>query len=95
MSTSQGQGTSRDAAGRVPRIVGGQLRRYRTMTDEERQSSSGREYEQRDPADPYATSRDYNARELEMSIRAPHSARPDTLPGPRLRRKRLHAARPG
>lgn len=60
-----------DAAGRVTVHSEDEYRRYRTMTNEEKQEFLRREYEQRDAADPYATSRDYNARELEIAaIRA-------------------------
>lgn len=71
MSTTN-QGTTRsDQAGRVTVHSEDEYRRYRSMTNEEKQEFLRREYEQRDAADPYATSRDYNARELEIAaIRA-------------------------
>jgi SAM-dependent methyltransferase len=71
MSTAN-QGSARSAgAGRVTVHSEDEYRRYRTMTEEEKQDFLRREYEQRDAADPYATSRDYNARELEIAaIRA-------------------------
>lgn len=71
MSTAD-QGSARnEGAGRVTVHSEDEYRRYRTMTNEEKQEFLRREYEQRDAADPYATSRDYNARELEIAaIRA-------------------------
>ncbi|HVN85468.1 MAG TPA: class I SAM-dependent methyltransferase [Candidatus Binatia bacterium] len=58
-------------AGRVTIHSEDAYHRYRTMTEQEKQDFVRREYEQRNAADPYATSRDYNARELEIAaIRA-------------------------
>jgi SAM-dependent methyltransferase len=71
MSTANQGSAHNDDAGRVTVHSEDEYRRYGTMTDEEKQEFLRREYEQRDAADPYATSRDYNARELEIAaIRA-------------------------
>jgi ubiquinone/menaquinone biosynthesis C-methylase UbiE len=40
--------------------------RYPTLSDAEKQEFVRREFEDRNPTDPYATSRDYNMRELEI-----------------------------
>jgi hypothetical protein len=53
-------------AGRVTVHTESEHRLYPDMSDEEKQEFLRREYETRSPTDPYATSRDYNARELEI-----------------------------
>jgi SAM-dependent methyltransferase len=57
----------KDDSGRVTVHSEDAYRRYAAMTDAEKQEFLRGEYEQRDAADPYATSRDYNARELEIA----------------------------
>jgi ubiquinone/menaquinone biosynthesis C-methylase UbiE len=52
--------------GRVTVHTEEEHRGYASMTDAEKQALLRDEYEQRDATDPYATSRDYNARELEI-----------------------------
>jgi len=52
--------------------------RYTSMTDAEKQAFVRHEFEDRNPTDPYATSRDYNMRELEIQA----IARELTEPGP-------------
>lgn len=52
--------------GRVTVHTESEHRRYREMSDAEKQDFLRREYETRSPTDPYATSRDYNVRELEI-----------------------------
>ena len=52
--------------GRVTVHTEEEHRSYASMTDREKQELLRSEYEQRDATDPYATSRDYNARELEI-----------------------------
>jgi SAM-dependent methyltransferase len=52
--------------------------RYASMTDAEKQDFVRREFEGRNPTDPYATSRDYNMRELEIQT----IGRELTEPGP-------------
>jgi trans-aconitate 2-methyltransferase len=70
MSTANDSRSTSDA-GRVTVHSEDAYRRYWEMTDDERQAFLRQEYEQRDASDPYATSRDYNARELEIAaIRA-------------------------
>jgi SAM-dependent methyltransferase len=66
MSTAKEHAAPHEGGGRVTVHSEDEYRRYRTMTEEERQDFVRREYERRDAADPYATSRDYNARELEI-----------------------------
>jgi SAM-dependent methyltransferase len=79
MSTASERSARSEAAGRVTVHSEDEYRRYRSMTDEEKQDFVRHEYEQRDAGDPYATSRDYNARELEIAaIRAALGA-PGTL----------------
>jgi hypothetical protein len=52
--------------------------RYPSMTDAEKQAFVRHEFEDRNPTDPYATSRDYNMRELEIQA----IVRELTEPGP-------------
>jgi ubiquinone/menaquinone biosynthesis C-methylase UbiE len=52
--------------GRVTVHTEEEHRSYASMTDADKQALLRSEYEQRDATDPYATSRDYNARELEI-----------------------------
>jgi len=54
------------------------VERYASMTDADKQAFVRREFEDRNPVDPYATSRDYNMRELEIQA----IARELTQPGP-------------
>jgi ubiquinone/menaquinone biosynthesis C-methylase UbiE len=58
--------TRADQRGRVTVHTDDEYQRYSAMTDEEKQEFLRLEYEERDATDPYATSRDYNARELEI-----------------------------
>lgn len=55
-----------DQLGRVTVHSESDYERYASMTAEEKQEFLRLEYEERDATDPYATSRDYNARELEI-----------------------------
>jgi demethylmenaquinone methyltransferase/2-methoxy-6-polyprenyl-1,4-benzoquinol methylase len=55
-----------DQIGRVTVHSESEYERYASMTAEEKQEFLRLEYEERDATDPYATSRDYNARELEI-----------------------------
>lgn len=55
-----------EASGRVTVHTEDEYQRYAAMTSEEKQEFLRLEYEQRDATDQYATSRDYNARELEI-----------------------------
>jgi ubiquinone/menaquinone biosynthesis C-methylase UbiE len=55
-----------EASGRVTVHSEDAYQRYASMTTEEKQEFLRLEYEQRDATDLYATSRDYNARELEI-----------------------------
>lgn len=55
-----------EASGRVTVHSEDEYQRYAAMTSEEKQEFLRLEYEQRDATDQYATSRDYNARELEI-----------------------------
>lgn len=59
-------GAHGEASGRVTVHSADEYRRYLEMTSEEKQEFLRLEYEQRDATDTYATSRDYNARELEI-----------------------------
>ena len=52
--------------GRVTVHTESEHQEYRAMSDEQKQEFLRREYETRSATDPYATSRDYNARELEI-----------------------------
>jgi ubiquinone/menaquinone biosynthesis C-methylase UbiE len=54
------------------------VQHYASMTDAEKQEFVRREFENRNPTDPYATSRDYNMRELEIDA----LGRELTEPGP-------------
>jgi ubiquinone/menaquinone biosynthesis C-methylase UbiE len=64
--------------GRQAMHAAGDVERYASMTDGEKQAFVRREFEDRNPVDPYATSRDYNMRELEIQA----IARELTQPGP-------------
>ena len=55
-----------DQRGRVSKHSDDEYHRYWSLSDKERQEFVRSSYAQRDPKDPYATSRDYNARELEI-----------------------------
>jgi ubiquinone/menaquinone biosynthesis C-methylase UbiE len=55
-----------DQLGRVTVHTESEYERYSSMTAEEKQEFLRLEYEERDATDLYATSRDYNARELEI-----------------------------
>jgi SAM-dependent methyltransferase len=57
---------SDDQRGRQSRHSDDDYRRYWSLSERERQEFVRSSYAQRDPKDPYATSRDYNARELEI-----------------------------
>lgn len=52
--------------GRQAMHAAGEVERYAAMSDAEKQAFVRREFEDRNPVDPYATSRDYNMRELEI-----------------------------
>jgi len=58
--------TDRSDTGRVTLHTPEEHAAYQAMSDAEKQAFLRREYEARNPLDPYATSRDYNARELEI-----------------------------
>ncbi|MBA4097837.1 MAG: hypothetical protein C0484_13860 [Rhodospirillum sp.] len=55
-----------DQRGRVSKHSDDEYHRYWALSEKERQEFVRASYAQRDPKDPYATSRDYNARELEI-----------------------------
>jgi SAM-dependent methyltransferase len=55
-----------DQRGRVSKHSDDEYHRYWSLSEKERQEFVKASYAQRDPKDPYATSRDYNARELEI-----------------------------
>jgi ubiquinone/menaquinone biosynthesis C-methylase UbiE len=57
---------SEDQRGRQSRHSDEEHRRYWSLSERERQEFLRASYAQRDPKDPYATSRDYNARDLEI-----------------------------
>jgi SAM-dependent methyltransferase len=59
-------------AGRVTVHTPEEQAAYAAMDDAEKQAFLRREYEARNPLDPYATSRDWNARELEIEAIARH-----------------------
>jgi SAM-dependent methyltransferase len=60
------QPSAGDPAGRTDRLTARDHERYWTSGAEERQAMLRALYNERDPADPYATSRDHNQRELEI-----------------------------
>lgn len=59
-------GEDGEASGRVTVHSADEYQRYASMTSAEKQEFVRLEYEQRESTDLYATSRDYNARELEI-----------------------------
>ena len=82
---------SEDQRGRQSSHTAEEYRRYWSLSEEERQEFVRSSYAQRNARDPYATSRDYNARELEIqSIRG--TCRPRNDLGPRLRKRAYPAA---
>jgi SAM-dependent methyltransferase len=79
MSTANERSARSEGAGRVTVHSDDEYRRYSAMTDAEKREFVRREYEQRDATDPYATSRDYNARELEVAAIRGALGAPGTL----------------
>ena len=68
----------------------GRPRAIPSLSDSEKQEFVRREFEERNPTDPYATSRDYNMRELEIeAIARQLETRPPARARPGLR-QRLH-----
>jgi len=63
---------SEDERGRQSSHTEEEYQRYWSLSEEERQEFVRSSYAQRNATDPYATSRDYNARELEIQSIAEH-----------------------
>ena len=74
-----GVGDSETASGRQYRLSDDEFERYWAISPAERQAWLQSLYNSRNPTDPYATSRDYNLRELEIEAISRHVTGGDVL----------------